>query len=38
MPSRRLGTDGPAVGAIGLGCMPMSFGYVDAEADDDPVT
>ena len=22
---------------IGLGCMPMSFGYVDAEADDDPV-
>ena len=22
---------------IGLGCMPMSFGYVDADADDDPV-
>ena len=22
---------------IGLGCMPMSFGYVDAEAEDDPV-
>ena len=22
---------------IGLGCMPMSFGYVDAEADDDPI-
>jgi len=22
---------------IGLGCMPMSFGYVDAEAEDDPI-
>lgn len=22
---------------IGLGCMPMSFGYVDADAEDDPV-
>ena len=22
---------------IGLGCMPMSFGYVDAAAEDDPV-
>ena len=21
---------------IGLGCMPMSFGYVDAASDDDP--
>jgi len=25
---RRLGTDGPEVGAIGLGCMPMDWGYV----------
>jgi aryl-alcohol dehydrogenase-like predicted oxidoreductase len=24
-------------GRIGLGCMPMSFGYVDADAEDDPV-
>ena len=23
---------------IGLGCMPMSFGYVDSPSDDDPVT
>ena len=37
VPSRRLGADGPVVGAIGLGCMPLSFAYVDAPTDDDPV-
>jgi aryl-alcohol dehydrogenase-like predicted oxidoreductase len=26
----------PDGGRIGLGCMPMSFGYVDAPSDDDP--
>ncbi|HEY6566130.1 MAG TPA: aldo/keto reductase [Actinomycetota bacterium] len=35
---RRLGADGPLVGAIGLGCMPLSFGYVDAPSEGDPVT
>ena len=34
---RRLGADGPRVGAIGLGCMPLSFGYVDAPSEDDPM-
>jgi aryl-alcohol dehydrogenase-like predicted oxidoreductase len=36
LPTRGLGADGPRVGAIGLGCMPLSFGYVDAPTDDDP--
>ncbi len=35
--TRRLGAEGPTVGAIGLGCMPLSFGYVDAPSEDDPV-
>jgi aryl-alcohol dehydrogenase-like predicted oxidoreductase len=34
--SRTLGANGPPVGAIGLGCMPLSFAYVDAPSDDDP--
>ena len=37
IPARRLGDGGPSVGAIGLGCMPLNFGYVDAPSDDDPV-
>jgi aryl-alcohol dehydrogenase-like predicted oxidoreductase len=28
----------PARSQVGLGCMPMSFGYVDAASDDDPTT
>ena len=26
-----------AEGRLGLGCMPMSFGYVDAPSEDDPI-
>ncbi|MFJ8809656.1 aldo/keto reductase [Streptomyces sp. NPDC102490] len=33
MPTARLGTDGPEVGAQGLGCMGMSFAYGPADAD-----
>jgi aryl-alcohol dehydrogenase-like predicted oxidoreductase len=29
--------DAHITGRIGLGCMPMSFGYVDADAEDDPI-
>jgi aryl-alcohol dehydrogenase-like predicted oxidoreductase len=35
LPVRRLGRDGPAVGAIGLGCMGMSWSYDPAERDDE---
>jgi aryl-alcohol dehydrogenase-like predicted oxidoreductase len=35
IPTRRLGTGGPAVGAVGLGCMGMSWAYGAAERDDD---
>jgi aryl-alcohol dehydrogenase-like predicted oxidoreductase len=31
---RRLGPDGPQVGAVGLGCMGMSWAYGAAERDD----
>lgn len=34
MPQRSLGPDGPAVGAVGLGCMGMSWAYGSAERDD----
>lgn len=34
IPTRRLGPDGPEVGAIGLGCMGMSWAYGAAERDD----
>ena len=27
MPERQLGADGPVVGAIGLGCMGMTYAY-----------
>ncbi len=34
IPTRRLGADGPEVGAIGLGCMGMSWAYGADERDD----
>ncbi|MCU1590269.1 MAG: aldo/keto reductase family oxidoreductase [Frankiales bacterium] len=34
LPTRRLGLDGPDVGAVGLGCMGMSWAYGAAERDD----
>lgn len=34
IPIRRLGADGPAVGAVGLGCMGMSWAYGEDERDD----
>lgn len=34
IPTRTLGADGPAVGAIGLGCMGMSWAYGAGERDD----
>ncbi len=35
IPTRRLGADGPDVGAVGLGCMGMSWAYGAAERDDE---
>jgi aryl-alcohol dehydrogenase-like predicted oxidoreductase len=35
MRRRTLGAGGPAVGAIGLGCMPMSWAYLGAGEDED---
>lgn len=35
IPTRRLWQDGPEVGAIGLGCMGMSWAYTPAERDDE---
>ncbi len=35
IPTRTLGRSGPAVGAIGLGCMGMSWAYGEQERDDD---
>jgi aryl-alcohol dehydrogenase-like predicted oxidoreductase len=35
LPTRRLGLDGPEVGAVGLGCMGMSWAYGAAERDDE---
>ncbi len=34
IPTRRLGASGPAVGAVGLGCMGMSWAYGASERDD----
>jgi len=34
MTTRTLGADGPSVGAVGLGCMGMSWAYGAAERDD----
>ena len=34
MPRRRLGAGGLTVGAVGLGCMGMSWGYNPADRDD----
>jgi aryl-alcohol dehydrogenase-like predicted oxidoreductase len=33
MRTRTLGVDGPVVGAIGLGCMPMNWAYLGANED-----
>ena len=33
--NRQLWQDGPEVGAIGLGCMGMSWAYTPAERDDE---
>ncbi len=35
IPTRTLGTDGPEVGAIGLGCMGMSWAYGARDRDDE---
>ncbi len=35
LPTRTLGADGPQVGAVGLGCMGMSWAYGPGERDDD---
>ena len=35
MRQRRLGTDGPEVGAVGLGCMGMTSLYDTSERDDE---
>ena len=35
LPTRTLGTAGPQVGAVGLGCMGMSWAYGAAERDDE---
>jgi aryl-alcohol dehydrogenase-like predicted oxidoreductase len=35
LPTRTLGPDGPPVGAIGLGCMGMSWGYNPEDRDDE---
>jgi aryl-alcohol dehydrogenase-like predicted oxidoreductase len=35
LPTRRLGLDGPGVGAVGLGCMGMSWAYGADERNDD---
>ncbi|GAA2244603.1 aldo/keto reductase [Streptomyces amakusaensis] len=35
MRTRHLGEAGPAVGAIGLGCMGMSWGYAESQRDDE---
>ncbi|MFE6737090.1 aldo/keto reductase [Streptomyces tubercidicus] len=34
MLTRRLGSEGPEAGAIGLGCMGMSWGYAESQRDD----
>jgi aryl-alcohol dehydrogenase-like predicted oxidoreductase len=34
LPRRTLGAGGPEVGAIGLGCMGMSWGYAEGTRDD----
>ena len=35
IPTRTLGRSGPAVGAVGLGCMGMSWAYGASERDDE---
>lgn len=35
MQARTLGSSGPSVGAIGLGCMPMNWAYTGAGEDED---
>lgn len=38
IPVRRLGRDGPEVGAVGLGCMGMTWAYNPADRDDERST
>jgi aryl-alcohol dehydrogenase-like predicted oxidoreductase len=35
LPTRTLGHGGPPVGAIGLGCMGMSWAYSPEDRDDE---
>ncbi|MGW2327502.1 aldo/keto reductase [Streptomyces sp. NPDC001700] len=35
MEQRKLGASGPSIGAIGLGCMGMSWGYAEGQRNDD---
>ncbi len=34
LPRRRLSADGPWIGAVGFGCMGMSWGYRESQRDD----
>src|SRR3972149_5903626 len=36
MERRRLGANGPEVGSVGLGAMPMDWAYFGAGTEDDP--
>ncbi|HEY6779634.1 MAG TPA: aldo/keto reductase, partial [Thermoleophilaceae bacterium] len=34
IPTRTLGSDGPVVGAVGLGCMGMTWAYAPSDRDE----
>jgi diketogulonate reductase-like aldo/keto reductase len=38
MPRRRIGSSGLEAGAVGLGCMGMTWAYTTGERDDEPST